>query len=264
MRYPLKRVGKKIALSRFQIWFNQSRFDMDAARLSFNNQYYEWACYQSTQAVEKALKSMLMNNGWWPPRTHKLSVLIGLCNNINKSFKKTKFVFRDLEVYTYAARYPFILPDKVISPHEFIKKGDAQKCLDQAQNLLKIIRELLDVEVVVDTGKYDYAEAIDPKKRIETVTDILIQEMDPEKIVLFGGYARGKKKLSTLDILIIVDTKLDFMERLHKVREITKGGLPAVEPVVYTQKEYKLLIEEGDTFLHNIMKTGKVLYEKNR
>lgn len=128
---------------RYKVWLEQAHFDLEAAKTSRDGTFFEWACFQSEQAVEKALKAVLVHAGWRPPKMHKLAVLMSYCNNANKKFRKTKFEFRDLEAFTFVSRYPFLIPGENLSPHKFIKLEDAEKCISQAEAFLKKIRNLL-------------------------------------------------------------------------------------------------------------------------
>jgi len=142
----LKSKGKG---DRHLVWFEQAKYDLEAAEVSKQNQFYEWACFQSEQAVEKGLKGVLVQAGWRPPKMHKLAVLMSYCNKSNAQFRKTKFEFRDLEVFTFIARYPFLLPGENSSPHKFITLEDAEKCINQARIFLRKILKLLDVSMTV-------------------------------------------------------------------------------------------------------------------
>src|SRR5476651_1724826 len=93
---------------RFRIWLLQAKFDLGAAKVSYDGNYYEWTCYQSVQAVEKALKAVVVHAGWRAPMTHKLGVLISIANHANKLFVDIKLNFRKIEAYTFVSRYPFV------------------------------------------------------------------------------------------------------------------------------------------------------------
>lgn len=140
MLKKLKALGKS---ERYKIWLKQAEFDYEAAVCSSKNGFFEWACFQSEQAVEKALKAVLVKAGWRPPKMHKLAVLMAYCNKANKKFRKTKFAFRDLESFTFVSRYPFLIPGEDLSPHEFITLDDAQGCINQARTFLNKIQSLL-------------------------------------------------------------------------------------------------------------------------
>lgn len=128
---------------RYQVWLEQAEYDFEAAKVSRKNDFNEWACFQCEQAVEKALKAVLVHAGWRPPKMHKLAVLMSYCNNANDVFKKTKFEFRDLESFTFVSRYPFLIPGENLSPHNFILSEDADRCISQARAFLDKIQKLL-------------------------------------------------------------------------------------------------------------------------
>lgn len=129
---------------RYKIWLVQANYDLEAAKISMQNEFNEWACYQAQQCVEKALKAVLVNAGWRAPKMHKLSVLMGFANNANEKFRQTKFNFRFLQAFTFISRYPFLLPGENSSPHDFIKKEDAEKCISQAKMFLQKVINLLE------------------------------------------------------------------------------------------------------------------------
>ena len=263
MKNPLRPLKQKEQTARHTVWFDQANFDIEAAKVSKEGDFHEWACYQAQQAVEKSLKALILHSGWHPPRTHKLAVLIGLSNNVNQQFRNLKFVFRDLEVFTYISRYPFLIPGEDKAPHKYIHLEDAEKCIDQALNIMTQINELLGRPCEIKYEDVEKFDEIDIESRLNSVKDKIVQEFNPEKIVLFGGYAKGEESLSTLDILVVAQTDLDFVKRIERVREITKGGLPVVEPLIYTPDELNAIVEgEGDSFIENALDEGKVIYEK--
>ncbi|MBP9758452.1 HEPN domain-containing protein [Candidatus Dojkabacteria bacterium] len=260
---PLIQFRKKDFNQRYKVWLEQSTFDLKASLVSKTNEFYEWSCYQSEQAVEKALKSMIIRAGYLAPRTHKLSILIGLCNNINPRFREFKFRYRDLEIFTFISRYPFLKIGENQAPHNFISSNDAENCHEQAKIILREIEELLLGDTCELYTDYEGFGSIDIDKRIENIKNILIEKMNPYKLILFGSYARGNARLSTIDLLVIADTTMEFKERIGYVREITKGSLPVVSPLVYTPDEFNVILnQEGEGFIENAINEGKVIYQK--
>ena len=264
--HPLKKKS-----GRYKAWVEQASFDLEAAKLSFSKGFYEWATFQSVQAVEKALKSVIVQAGWRPPKLHRLSVLIGIANQLNTSFERTKFNFHDLESFTFISRYPFALPGKEGTPHEIITQADAKIAFDQAVEIVNKINDLLETGLEQKrtlVSKLEFKMSEDEiNDRLERVISELKREFDPEKIVLFGSFAAAdaskKTELNTIDLLIVAESNLSFFERIKKVHEITKGGIPTIEPLVYTPEEFKYLMEEeGEGLLEEAIEKGKVLYEK--
>lgn len=253
------------------MWIEQAKFDLQAARISYENGFYEWTTFQSVQAVEKALKSVIVYSGWRPPKLHRLSVLIGLANQVNPEFERIKFLFNDLESFTFISRYPFALPGNYATPHDSISKGDADKAYNQAVDIVGKIGSLLEVSVVPEHSFEIVEQSLtleEIDERIRQIVGVIKREFDPDKIVLFGSFAEKNKKNSrpfnTMDIMVIAKTDLPFFERIKKVREVTKGGIPTIEPLVYTPEEFQSLKdEEGEGLLEEAIEKGRVLYERH-
>lgn len=91
-----------------------------------------------------------------------------------------------------------------------------------------------------------------------------LKPLDPEKIILFGSYAKGKANPdSDIDILIIKKTKKRPSERLAEVLRLVWGNVPHIEPLVLTPKEFKKAVVENRFFItKEILTHGKTIYEK--
>lgn len=124
------------------IWFEQAQWDLNAAKLSIQNGYHEWSCFESQQAAEKAIKAVIVANGIRAPRTHKLSSLIGIVKSVDKKVQEYYFDVKTIQAFTFIARYPFLVPNENKSPHNFITSKDAQKCINQAETILKALQNL--------------------------------------------------------------------------------------------------------------------------
>lgn len=100
------------------------------------------------------------------------------------------------------------------------------------------------------------------RQKIQKVTNQIVKEYRPEKIILFGSFAYGKPTpASDLDLLIIKNSRKKRVERIKEVLMLVKSDIP-VEPLVYTQQELQKRLNLGDFFFLDIVKNGKVLYEK--
>ena len=85
----------------------------------------------------------------------------------------------------------------------------------------------------------------------------------PEKIILFGSYARGEAdEYSDLDFVVIKKTAKRFLERLIEVAKRIDSDLGPVDVFVYTPEEFERMIEWGNPFIEQVLKEGVVLYEK--
>jgi len=102
---------------------------------------------------------------------------------------------------------------------------------------------------------------IDIKKEIESVTEQIIKEYKPDKIILFGSAARGKLEGdSDADFLIIKkETPYYGADRIRELSRLIKRNIP-IDLLVYRPEEFEKRLKMGDPFLKAILKEGKVLY----
>jgi len=47
-------------MNRFKDWFEQAQRDFEKAKLDAKSEFYDWACFTSQQAAEKAVKALCM------------------------------------------------------------------------------------------------------------------------------------------------------------------------------------------------------------
>lgn len=91
----------------------------------------------------------------------------------------------------------------------------------------------------------------------------LVENLDIEKIILFGSYVKGiYTKDSDIDLLVIVNTKEKGIKRYAMVSEILEPRKIPMDIIVKTPVEIKKREKFFDPFIKNIYMTGKVLYEK--
>src|SRR5437763_10378752 len=83
----------------------------------------------------------------------------------------------------------------------------------------------------------------------------------PDKIILFGSYAYGTPhEDSDVDILVIMPARNE-LDQGFKIHWTIQPPFP-LDIHVRTPKNMKWRLEEGDSFLTEVVSKGKVLYEK--
>ena len=93
----------------------------------------------------------------------------------------------------------------------------------------------------------------------------IVDELNPEKIILFGSYAYGKPTPhSDVDLLIVLKTTAPLKERSWKVSRLLLPRPFPVDILVKTPKEIEKALENGDFFVQEIIRRGKVLYERDK
>lgn len=100
------------------------------------------------------------------------------------------------------------------------------------------------------------------RQKIKQITNKIIKEYKPEKIILFGSFAVGKShKDSDVDLFIIKKSRKPKVERLAKVEKILSKRTLPVDILVYTPKEVEERLSLRDFFIEDIIKKGKLLYD---
>ena len=102
-------------------------------------------------------------------------------------------------------------------------------------------------------------------KSLRPAIQKIVEELKPEKIVLFGSYAYGSPNShSDVDLLVILKTSASLKERSWKVSRLLLPRPFPVDILVKTPKEVEKAVKSGDFFLKEILTRGKVLYERNK
>jgi predicted nucleotidyltransferase len=99
-----------------------------------------------------------------------------------------------------------------------------------------------------------------PQKAIDQVVEQIVEKFKPQKIILFGSYARGNPRPeSDVDLLVVTKSSEKASKSLDIRRHL--DVMFGLDLVVYTSKRLKERVDMGDWFLRDILKEGEVLYE---
>jgi uncharacterized protein len=97
---------------------------------------------------------------------------------------------------------------------------------------------------------------------LDHVVETLITEYEPERIVLFGSLATGRVgEWSDLDLVVIKETPRPFLQRLKEVALLCRAFV-SVDYLVYTPGEFAQLVAEENPFILEVLREGKVIYER--
>lgn len=100
-----------------------------------------------------------------------------------------------------------------------------------------------------------------PMRVIRRFARQVAERFDPDKIILFGSYAYGTPhKDSDVDILVVMPAR-NQLDQAFKIRLEVAAPFP-MDLIVRTPKTMSWRLEEGDSFLKEIVTQGKVLYAK--
>lgn len=105
-------------------------------------------------------------------------------------------------------------------------------------------------------------------KQIEEVTNIIVEEIQPEKVFLFGSYASGKAdKNSDLDIIVVIN---EHLKKEARIEAMVNLNLKTASPnlifpkdfKMYSLEEYSKQKENKFSFLYGALQNAKILYER--
>jgi uncharacterized protein len=97
---------------------------------------------------------------------------------------------------------------------------------------------------------------------LDHVVDMLVTKYEPERIILFGSLATGQvTEWSDLDLVVIKETPRPFLQRLKEVALLCRAPV-SVDYLVYTPREFAQLVAEGNPFILEVLREGKVVYER--
>ncbi|OXT08495.1 hypothetical protein CE561_04985 [Thermoanaerobacterium thermosaccharolyticum] len=103
------------------------------------------------------------------------------------------------------------------------------------------------------------------EEELKIIVDAIVEKCNPEKIILFGSMANGKPTAwSDIDLVVIMNTDLKYIDRLLYVSKVIKSDVP-IDFFVYTPEEERRFIETNNLFYtKEVIEKGKVLYCPSR
>ncbi len=100
------------------------------------------------------------------------------------------------------------------------------------------------------------------QEQIDEIKKRIVENIMPEKIILFGSYAKGTAtEESDLDLLIVKDSNLSTRMENRKVRKMLSGLRIPVDVIVKTAREFETYKDIIGTIIYPANRFGKVIYE---
>jgi predicted nucleotidyltransferase len=101
-----------------------------------------------------------------------------------------------------------------------------------------------------------------PEEVQETIRKI-VEGYDPEKIIIFGSYARGDwTEDSDLDLLVVKETDERPFERIGAVSSLCWPRKLAMDVLVKTPEEIETNLQERELFTRTVMREGVVVHDR--
>jgi len=106
------------------------------------------------------------------------------------------------------------------------------------------------------------------KRKIAEMTERIVREIGPEKVILIGSHARGGAS-SGSDVDLVIVEKGSFGPKRSRREEMTRiwrllGDYRFSKDIlVYSRKEYEYWSDSLNHLLGRASREGKVLYERS-
>ena len=100
---------------------------------------------------------------------------------------------------------------------------------------------------------------------IAYIVEKIVREIQPEKIILYGSYARGDfHKDSDLDLFVIKDSQESSRMLRRRLDALLRGRKFSLDLRVRKPSEVEWNFQAKNPFyFHHIFKDGRVLYDKH-
>lgn len=127
-------------VARYEDWFKQAQRDLEWARRASEERFFEWACFVSQQAAEKAVKALFQKIGaeaWG----HSVG---GLLSNLPSQIKVDVSLIdkaKELDKHYIPPRYPNAHPKG--PPFEHYTRGEAKRAINYASEILRFCKDNL-------------------------------------------------------------------------------------------------------------------------
>jgi len=99
---------------------------------------------------------------------------------------------------------------------------------------------------------------------LEIYLDYLIRYLEVDKIIVFGSFVAREREQRKRDIdILIVSNDFELMSSFMR-RNVVKKCMEGlnVDPICMTKKEFNRLKKNNTAFSRQILKTGKIYYER--
>ncbi len=99
--------------------------------------------------------------------------------------------------------------------------------------------------------------------QIADISKKIAKSIEPEKIILFGSYAKGNYNVdSDMDFIVVKKSTLPRHKRGLEIRRLFYGLLIPIDLKVYTPEEFDEELKNEYSFLHSALKSSRILYER--
>lgn len=124
--------------TRYKDWIRQAKKDLEHARHALEDKDYEWSCFASQQAAEKAIKSLYQKIGaeaWG----HSASILLSELPSKIQPSNTLINIAKELDKHYIPPRYPNAHPKG--APMDYYTKKEAERAVNYAAKIISFCED---------------------------------------------------------------------------------------------------------------------------
>ena len=100
------------------------------------------------------------------------------------------------------------------------------------------------------------------QQQIDEICQTIVREFQPEKLILFGSEAAGTARPdSDIDLLVIMAFSGSSARQASEIYGSIERRSISVDIVVHRPEDIQWRAKEGDVFITEILRTGRVIHE---
>jgi predicted nucleotidyltransferase len=105
-----------------------------------------------------------------------------------------------------------------------------------------------------------------PMETIREMGKLIGERFHPEKVILFGSYARGEAGInSDVDLMVVMESKAEWYERSVPIwMAISERWIEPIDIIVRSPEVFAQRQCQPDTLEYEAVREGVVLYEEKR
>ncbi len=200
----------------------------------------EASVFWAHQAVEHALKALIIHSGVVPPKTHNLITLYAILKGVLHLSSFEEQQLSELTPYYSASRYP-----DVYGGEPKVHEETCKRFLRFAKDILGKIEENLagNVKIINNLKQFE------PSGNMEFLVNDFVKHLPirVSRVYLFGSQVRGEEvETSDVDLLITSPDfeKIPIDTRISMVHPLWKHPTPA-DIVLLTDSELEALVDKS-------------------
>ena len=100
-------------------------------------------------------------------------------------------------------------------------------------------------------------------KRIRKLTDSIVREFRPERVILFGSHAYGTPGVdSDVDLLVVMPFRGNSVHKAFEIIDRVKPNF-SVDLLVRKPDDVRQRVANNDWFMREVLERGRILYESD-